>query len=43
MDDAEMTSRFCFHYYCNPERTVKKSGPNHFKIKEKKESAVNPK
>lgn len=43
MDDAEMTSRFCFHYYCNPERTVKKSVSNHLKLKEKKESVIHPK
>ena len=24
MDDAEMTSKFCFHYLINPEKTVKR-------------------
>ena len=38
MDDAEMTSKFCFHYLINPEKTVKRNGSNHLKSKFQPES-----
>ena len=37
MDDAEMVSKFCFHYLYNPERTVKKNRSSHqIKLKQKR-------
>ena len=41
MDDAEMITRFCFHYLYNPEKTVKKNrSSNNLKLKQKRESVV---
>ena len=37
IDDADMISKFCFHYLYNPERTVKKNrSSNQIKVKTQK-------
>lgn len=41
MDDAETTSRFCFHYLYNPEKTVKRN--NSAQMRRHKEKEEDPK
>jgi hypothetical protein len=44
MDDAEMTSKFCFQYLYNPEKTVKRNSSGaQLRLKQKQKEQKEPK